>query len=239
MKTAVAALVLVLTSCASPSSTPSPTAIGTSSAAPTQSLSPDPTTAPPSATPASATPAPAVGYVAIDGLPITVLANEDADALFNTVETCVSGAGYTIEFPASWYTNPAMAGTPACSWFAPEPFDLSIRPVAVKPGPPDGVWISMRVVDGNAGYTSITPIYLSENVTLGGYEGQRAEFGPSTGDEIAARPEYRGYWYVIPFAEIGPTFIAETDLDLADDYPLAKAVLDRTMASITFQVRRL
>jgi hypothetical protein len=188
-----------------------------------------------SATPVPPTSSPAPGYVAVEGLPITVLANEDAEALFSEVETCVSGVGYTVMFPASWYTNAAIGDTPACSWFGPEPFNVSIRPVAVNPPPPDGVWIGMSVVDGSAGYTTITPIYLSESVGLDGYEGSRAEFGPSTLDEIESRPEYRAYWYVIPFERVGPTFIAETDLDLADDYPLAKAVLDRIMATITFQ----
>lgn len=188
----------------------------------------------PSATPVPPTPTPAPGYVAGEGLPITVLANAEADALFSEVDTCVSGAGYTVAFPASWYTNAAIGDTPACSWFGPEPFNVTIRPVAVSPPPPDGVWIEMRAVDGSAGYTTITPIYLHESVSLDGYEGSRAEFGPSTLDEIESRPEYRAYWYVVPFERVGPTFIAETDLDLAGDYPLAKAVLDRIMATIRF-----
>lgn len=185
------------------------------------------------ATPSSSvipTSSPPPGYVSVEELPLTVLANEAADALFGGVETCVSEAGYTVRFPATWYTNPATGDWPACSWFAPEPFDVS-----VNAPPPDDVWISMGVVDGVVGYTSITPIYMTEELSIAGYEGHRAEFGPSTLDEIESRPEYRAYHYVMPFEEFGATFAAGTDVDSADDYTLAKAVLDRIMATISFE----
>ncbi len=197
-----------------------------------------------SATPAaSPTPSPTApsspppGYEVQDDLPITVLANEEADALFAEVDTCVSAAGYTVEFPASWYTNSAVGDTPACSWFGPEPFEVAIRPVATKPPPPDGVWITLQVFDGGAGYTSLTPVYFSEDVTIDGYTGHRAEFGHSTLDEIESDPDYRAYWYLIPLGRVSPTFIAETGMGQADDYPLAKAVLDRMVASATFESR--
>jgi hypothetical protein len=172
-------------------------------------------------------------YVGVEGLPITVLANDDADELFGEVQTCTSTAGYSVTFPASWYTNAAAGDDPACSWFAPEPFDGAIRPVAVGPPPPEGVWLGLRVVEGSAGYTTITPIYMNDSVSIGGRDGHRAEFGPSTLDEIESRPNYRAYWYVIPLGD--STFIAETNVDRTDDYPLAKAVLDRIVASVAFQ----
>lgn len=206
----------------SPSASPLPSPTAT-----IQSPAPSATTAP--------TSSPPPGYVSVEGLPITVLANDAADALFSDVETCVSEAGYTVSFPASWYTNPATGDPPACSWFAPEPFDVSIRPAAVNPPPPDGVWIYMGVVDGAVGYTSITPIYMTEDLSIDGYEGHRAEFGPSTLNEVESRPDYHAYHYVIPFEEFGPTFTAGTDVDRADAYPLAKAVLDRIMATISFE----
>jgi hypothetical protein len=111
---------------------------------------------------------------------------------------------------------------------------VTVRPVAVKRSPPDGVWIAIEVVDGAVGYTSITPIYMSESIALRGYNGHRAEFGPSTLEEVSSRPEYRAYHYVFPFDEPGATIVGGTDVDLADDYALAKAVLDRIMASMTF-----
>jgi hypothetical protein len=209
-----------------------------SSASPSRSPSPSSTAAVSPATPSAsvaATASAAPGYVSVDGMPISVLRNEAADVLFGEVQTCVSVAGYTVRFPAHWYTNTPRGHTPACSWFAPEPFDASIRPVAVDPAPPRGVWISMRVVDGAVGYTGVTPIYLSESVELGGYEGHRAEFGPGTLDDVERRPDYRAYQYVIPFEEFGATLLAGTDVDRADDYVLAKAVLDRMMASIRFR----
>ena len=200
-----------------PSTPPSPT--------PTASPVPSPTV----------TPSPPPGYVAVEGRAITVLANTQADALFAEVQTCISGAGYLVEFPASWYTNAATPDTPACTWFAPSPFDNSIRPVAVKPPPPDGVWITLEVFDGSAGYVGETPIYMIEQLSIGGYQGHRAEYGPTEGGLIGSPSEERLYWYVVPFASAGPTFIAGTGSTVSDDYPLAKAVLDRMMASITFQ----
>lgn len=192
----------------------------------------------PSSTPsASSSTSPQPGYVSVEGLPITVLDNPEADALFGEVQTCTSPAGYSVAFPASWYTNAASGDTLACSWFGPEPFDGSIRPVAVKPPPPEGVWMTLEVVDGGAGYTTITPIYMSEAIIIGGYDGHRAEFGPSTLDEIESLSEYRGYWYVITLGEHFPTFIAYTNVDFAGDYALGKAVVDRMVASVTFEPR--
>jgi hypothetical protein len=180
---------------------------------------------------------PQPGYVAVEGLPITVLDNAEADELFRDVQTCTSVAGYTVTFPATWYTNAASRDVPACSWFGPEPFDGSIRPVVVKPPPPEGAWLVLEVVDGGAGYTTITPIYMSEPISVGGHDGHRAEFGPSTLDEITSRPEFRAYWCVITLGEHFPTFIAYTNVDYAGDYPLAKAVMDRMVASVTFEPR--
>lgn len=187
-----------------------------------------PTTAPATPTPPptleptreptpSASPAP--GYVAVDSLPITVLANDEADALFTEVQRCASKAGYAVDFPAGWYTNVPTEGTPACSQFVSEV---------------DGVWISMQVFDGNAGYTGETPVYFSEQVSIGGFSGHRAEFGPDMGATVATPSPERTYWYLIPFTNAGPTLIAQTGNSVADDYPLAKAVLDRMVASISF-----
>ncbi len=188
--------------------------------------SPAPTASP--APTSTVTPSSPPGYVAVDGLPITVWANDEADALFSQVQTCVSDTGYTVEFPASWYTNAATPDTPACIWFAPAPFEGSLGPGTVK-GYPEGVWIWLFVDAGPADVVE-TPTFMIEQLSLGGFKGLRTETGLRGSDE-------RGYHYRIPFAEAGPTFIAETRGDLADDYRLAKAVLDRMVASITFQPR--
>jgi hypothetical protein len=236
-----ATLLVACSAMGKPGSTASPSPPNTPLAA---TATPDTTRSPsliptvlPTASPSGATPSstPPPGYVAVDGLPITVLASDAADALFTEVETCVSSAGFTVRFPASWYTNAKTATAPACSWFAPEPFDPSIRPIAVRPPPPDGVWISLEVFDGSAGYVGETPIFLIEQLRIGGYDAHRAEYGPSIGGLIGSPSEDRTYWYVIPFAYDGPTFIAGTNNTVAEDYPLAKAALDRIVASVTFQ----
>lgn len=41
------------------------------------------------------------------------------------------------------------------------------------------------------------------------------------------------YHYVVPFRRAGPSLVATTNVEMADDYELAKAVLDRIMASMT------
>lgn len=188
---------------------------------------PEPTSEP---TP-SASPPP--GYVTVYGLPITVLANAEADVLFAETQRCLSKAGYAVDYPAGWHTNTPTDETPACTWFAPEPFEGSVQQVAVK-AHPDGVWLWLEVVDGLAGYVGETPIYMREQVAIQGFEGHRAEFGPSMGGVVGTPSEERGYWYVIALADEGPTFIAQTSTDWTADYPLGKAVLDRIVASISF-----
>jgi hypothetical protein len=51
---------------------------------------------------------------------------------------------------------------------------------------------------------------------------------------MESRPEYRAYHYVIPVDD-AHTFVAATNIDLAEDNQLAKAVLDSMMASLTFE----
>ncbi len=146
-----------------------------------------------------------------------------ADALFADPDTCTNPEdGYMVTLPDAWYTNTAIGDTPACSWFTPEFFQVT------APGePPDEIWISIAVFDGGFGYTSLTQIYLSEQLEVGGRPASRVEYNPNT----SMNPGYRGYVYVIPLGENGPTLAAGTNSDDADDYLLAKAVLDRIMAS--------
>jgi hypothetical protein len=182
---------------------------------------------------AVATPTPASGasrYVSVEGLPFTVLESAAADTLFAQPDQCTNPeAGYTITFPDDWYTNTQTGGVPVCSWFTPDFFEV------VDPGvAPDDIWISIGVIEGGIGYTSITPIYFGEELSIDGRDARRVEFGPSTLAEVTDRREFRGYHYVIPLGENGPTLVASTDSDVAGDYLLAKAVLDRIMASLTF-----
>jgi hypothetical protein len=149
-----------------------------------------------------------------------------AEALFTDPDTCTNPEdGYTVTLPDAWYTNTAIGDIPACSWFTPEYFEVTDPQVA-----PQEIWISIRVVDGEVGYTSLTEIYLNEQLEVGGRPASRVEYNGNA----TANPDYRGYQYVVPLGENGPTLAAGTDTDHADDYLLANAVLDRIMASFEF-----
>lgn len=126
-------------------------------------------------------------------------------------------------------TNTETGDVPACSWFTPEFFE-----VAASGAAPDEIWISMGVIDGAIGYTGVTIGYSSEEVTIDGLTASRVESNPNPNPN--EDPAYRRYWYMIPFdAEgAGLTFVASTDTDMAGDYDLARAVLDRIMATLEF-----
>jgi hypothetical protein len=182
---------------------------------------PDPVTVP------TPTPGPGVPrYIDVEGAPFPVLESGEADALFARPDECANPeASYTLTFPDDWYTNTETGDVAACSWFTPEFFEVSAPGVA-----PDEVWIGIGVVDGVVGYTSLTPVFYNEPVTVGGRDGRRAEYNPDPNSE----PDYRAYHYVVPLGENGPTLVAATNSTAAGDYRLAKAVLDRIMASFAF-----
>ncbi len=149
-----------------------------------------------------------------------------AAALFADPDTCTNPEdGYRLTFPDAWYTNTATGDVPACSWFTPEFFEVTV------PGePPEEIWIFIAVFDGESGYTGLTEIYLNERLEVGGRPASRVEYNPNA----TVNPDYRGYEYVIRLGENGPTLAAGTKTEDADDYLLAKAVLDRIMASLEF-----
>ena len=178
------------------------------------------------------TPPPARGtpvYVKKEGLPFTVIDSAEADALFANPDTCTNPVDrYTVTFPDDWYTNTDVGDTPACSWFTPEFFEVDDPTQA-----PDEIWIGMGVIDAAIGYTGVTEIDLNDDVLVGGLPAHRVEFNADPN----ANPANRRYHYVIPLAEdpAERTFVATTDTDWADDYHLARAALDRMMASLTFE----
>lgn len=198
------------------------------SAAPSVSTPPSPQpTREPSAE-ASATTIPQENepsYVAVDGLPFTVLESSEADALFEEDDGCANNyreaLAYTVRFPATWH-----AGEENCSWFVPAPF--APPPSGERP---DEVWITIEIIDGDVGYTSATEVFLTEEVTTLGLDGRRAEYNPDPSGE----PDFRAYHYVFPIGDIsysGHNLVASTDNEMASNYALAKAVLDRMMASL-------
>lgn len=167
-------------------------------------------------------------YVERPGLPITVIASAAADDLFSRPDRCTNPVGgYSVTFPDDWYRNTEIGDTPACSWFTPEYFEVDESGQAL-----DEIWIGLGIIDGAIGYTGITQIYSSEEITIDGVNATRVESNPNPNED----PAYRRYWYVVPLDSegVGPTFVAQTDTDSADDYELARAVLDRIMASLEF-----
>lgn len=201
-----------------------PLAFGACSAEPTPTPSPrgSPT---PVATPsdeptASPSPSPSPS-------PFSVLDSEEADALFSRPDSCTNReVGYSVTFPDDWYTNTEIGEQAACSWFTPDFFEVE------APGQmPEEIWIGIGLIEGVFGYNTLTPVESSDDIEIGGYAGHRAEY--RTLDDIDDTDSDRlTYHYVLPFDTAGPTLIAATDVDMADDYELAKAVLDRIMASM-------
>ena len=178
------------------------------------------------------TPTPAAGeagYVDQAGLPFSVLDSPEADQLFVDADTCTNRVtGYTVSYPDSWYTNTEIGDVPACSWFTPAFFEVTAAGVT-----PNEIWISVGTIDSAFGYIGTTEVFSSEELPIGGRLGRRLEYNPDPNGE----PDYRGYHYVIELgvsAATGPTFIAQTDNEMAADYVLARAVLDRIMASLRF-----
>ena len=169
-----------------------------------------------------------IGSLEFRDLDAEAAAAAKAATLFTETDTCTNPeAGYTVEFPDAWYTNSEIGQTPACSWFTPEFFEAP-----ASGDTPSEVWISIGVIDSALGYIGTTQVFSNEAVTIGGRAGRRVEVNPNPN----GRPEYRACHYRADLGEsdTGPTFVAGTDIDSADDYAMAKAVLDRIMASLEF-----
>lgn len=152
----------------------------------------------------------------------------EADALFSDLDECTNPEdGYTVQFPDAWYTNTAIGNVPACSWFTPDYFEVTEDSAA-----PEGIWISLAEIGSTVGYIGTTQDYLSESVFVGGRVGRRVEYNPNP----MGTPDYRAYHFVVPFGADGivRTFVAATDNTTAGEYRLAKAVLDRIVASLRF-----
>lgn len=179
----------------------------------------------------SATPAPSpdeAGYVDREGLPFSVLDSAEADALFETPDTCTNPeGGYTVTFPDDWYTNTAIGDTPACSWFSPvfyEVTDLDEVPAEIA--------ITVMAFEGEYGFLYVD--LYSEDVEVDGVSGRRFEHG-YTKEVDAATDQYQYNYLVRLGAEAkGPRVWAITGTYLPGDYALNKAVLDRIMASLEF-----
>ena len=200
-------MVLVLGAC---TTTPSPTASPRASVTAVASAP-----AVPSASPSAAP------------TPLSVLESEEADALFRQPDTCRNPEiTYSVTFPDDWYTNTAIGDQAACTWFTPDFFE-----VGASGEMPEEIWIRISLVEGLIGYNMLTQVERSDDVRIDGYAGHRAEFRTleDINDTVSDRLTYQ---YVVPFDTSGPTLVASTSVDMAGDYELAKAVLDRIMVSM-------
>jgi len=192
---------------------------------------PDPVAA---ATP-GATPAP-VTYVEQDGYPFTVIDSPEADALFETPDTCTNPeAGYTITYPDAWFSNTEIGDWPACSWFSPTFYDVGVDPNSVPPQ----IAIVITVEDMSFGFVCEPNSTVNELVTVAGFEGSRLEHtgcpDPQGGPETPRMFSRYAYTVIVaPQPAEVPTLRAQTFFAGAADYELNRAVLDRIMALIEF-----
>ncbi len=225
---ALVAITLLVSACrAQTAASPSEAvASPTPSASEAASAEPDPTPSPSEEQTPAPTPAPSTDPTA----PFPVAANADADALFLDRDTCTNAEdGYRVAFPDAWWTNTPVADVGACAWYSPTDFDVD-DPSEVPPE----IAITIEVIDGDVGtFLEI----LSRNEGLIGQTQSAVRWEVrGTGTEGSEYPtSYRAYTYVVrlgPTSEEGPNIRAHTDTNMAGDYELNKAVLDRIMATM-------
>jgi hypothetical protein len=173
-----------------------------------------------------------LAYVDRSGLPFSVIDSAEADALFASTNTCTEAVGgYTIAFPSTWFTNEPTPDVPACSWFAPAPFDVE------GPTAPPEVVITISAFEGGIGFVHQPDYSVQDQVTIGGWSASRTEeIGGFGADGPLPRSRYQ-YGYIV-FASVDPLGLkvgAGTSNDRPGDYALHKAVLDRIMASMTLE----
>ncbi|HET9416973.1 MAG TPA: hypothetical protein VFP30_05460 [Candidatus Limnocylindria bacterium] len=166
------------------------------------------------------------------------VAAAEAEALFATADTCTNPvAGYTVTFPDAWYTNTAIGPWPACSWFSPTFFEVDDPDVV-----PDEVMIVLTYTP-NAGPFGIPSVALSGGETeVGGRPATRAEYVGVGGGFIEIGSFLSVYevamdGQALDEGDTGDVLSAAASWAIDDDpaeYRLATAVLDRIMASLTF-----
>jgi hypothetical protein len=164
----------------------------------------------------------------------TATARESAvGELFDETRGCKrDDAPIEVEFPASWETNAAAAGVPACAYFAPGPFEIR-HPRDV----PDGVEIVVRVVEG-ADLGASGDVVEREELTINGWPSVRVEELGVGGGLMA--PGERWYGYVIGINGELPSerntsayLVISTRTAFEGDYPLARVVLDEMAERLT------
>lgn len=186
------------------------------------------------ASPPVALPTPSATYVERAGYPFPVIDSAEADALFETPDTCTNPvAGYTVTYPDVWYTNTEIGDWPACTWFSPSFYEVGEDPNEVPPQ----VAIVLHFGDMSFGYTDEPDFSVADDLTVDGFAATRAELIGHTAPSGIYFSSYPMYWYIVTIQELPgdePTLYARTDFEGAADYELNKAVLDRIMARIVF-----
>ena len=192
---------------------------------------------PPPATFVMAPPEP-ITFVERPGLPFDVAESEEADALFEAPDTCVNPvAGYTVSYPDDWYTNTEIGSWPACSWFSPTFFEVEDPEVV-----PEEVAITIHYRPDSGPFVMVSVAVAGGAVEVGGRPAVRAEYVGVGGGFI----DIGSFLYEYKVAmdgqlpqegETGDTLITVASWAIDEDqaaYRVATAVLDRIMASLTF-----
>jgi hypothetical protein len=179
-----------------------------------------------------------IAYVERHGLPMTVAESEEAELLFTAPDSCTNPvAGYTVSYPDDWYTNTEIGPWPACSWFSPTFFDVEDPEVV-----PDEVAITIHYRPDSGPFVMVSVAVAGGPVEVGARPAARAEYVGVGGGFIDIGSflyEYKVWMdgQEPQEGETGDTLLASASWAIDEDqaaYRLATAVLDRIMASLTF-----
>ena len=170
---------------------PSPSASASASPSGSETASPSASASPPVSSSPSAEPTIQDGEFG----PIHSMAPDEA---FPDPQTCeVAGAittngetsevGYTIAYPAGWYTNEEGASRSACTLFAPQPFELREDGMV-----PEQVAIEANLPPGGD-YGAGGTVVSTEEYTVDGVAAIRLEISPEDGGFVR---EYTVAWVI-------------------------------------------
>ncbi len=133
--------------------------------------------------------------------------------------------GVNVIYPDPWWSNTVLGDLQACSYFAPDSFD-----VPDDGSVPDGVPITLEVVTGNL--ATIEEILGFETLVVDQHAATRWELTPGLGDPP---PDTRTYQYHVELDDTpddGPNLVLTISSERSDDYERDKAVLDEMMRRI-------
>jgi hypothetical protein len=175
---------------------------------------------------------------AVGAPPAHLLAPPASTEHVDEVAICEHASGrYRVTLPEGWWTNTAfehfeLGEVPACSYFAPEPFDATSSSLPDQVFPP-GVAVTVNYFDGGCVGTYLEMI-SSREATVDGHPATVSEYTRGANEDD---PPGR-YEYVVNLApnvdcETGGRFIvAATDIHMTGDYDQNKALLDQIMESM-------